>query len=120
MRKAESAVVHGNHPARFKVEESAHGVGGIGVDVAELRRIVGADGEQSELGGKAASDFAEAGEVRGVAGVIDGVLAGLQHKAAVAAVRIFQNASAPMSRRNVGYRHTSAPRTLPPVEFDNL
>ena len=43
VREAESAVVHGNHPTGFEIEKGAHGVSGIGMDVAELRRIVGAD-----------------------------------------------------------------------------
>jgi hypothetical protein len=43
--EAEGAVVHGNHPAGFEVEEGAHGVCGIGVYVAKLRRIVSPDGE---------------------------------------------------------------------------
>ena len=47
--EAEGAVVHGNHPARLKVEEGAHGVCGIGVNVAELRRIVGTDREATRV-----------------------------------------------------------------------
>ena len=55
--KAEGAVVHGHHPAGLEVEEGASGVGRIRVNVAELRRIVGADGKQSEFGRKAVTDF---------------------------------------------------------------
>ena len=104
----------------FEVEEGARGVGGIGVDVAELRRIVGADGKQREFGREAASDFAEAGEVGGVAGVIDGMLAGLQNKAAVAAMRIFQNARSPVARGYVRDGKIAVARSLPPVEFDDF
>src|SRR5580658_5638502 len=118
--EAEGAVVHGDHPARFEIDKGAHGVGGIGVDVAKLRRIVGANGEQGEFGSEAASDFAEAGEVGGVAGVIDGVFAGLENEAAVAAVRIFQNARAPVARRHMRYRQVAVTRSFPPVQFDDL
>ena len=52
--------MHGHHPARFKIEEGAHGVGGIGMDVAELRRVIGADRKQREFGSEAASDLGEA------------------------------------------------------------
>ena len=51
MREAEGAVVHRDHPAGVEVEEGARSVGRVGVDVAELRRVVGADGQQREFGG---------------------------------------------------------------------
>src|SRR5258708_3977049 len=108
VREAERAVVHGDHPSRFEVEESAHGVGRIGVDIAELRRIIGADGEQREFGGKATSDFTEAGKICRVAGVINRVFASFHDKAAIAAVRIFQNAGTPMARWNMSDRNAAA------------
>src|SRR5579871_535951 len=43
MRESEGAVVHGDHPARLEVKEGASGVGRIRMDVAECRRIVGAN-----------------------------------------------------------------------------
>src|SRR5271166_939794 len=76
VRKAEGSVVHGDHPARFQIEEGLHGVGGAGVDVAKLWRIVGADRQQRDVGMEAASDFAKAVEVGRVSGVIDRMLAG--------------------------------------------
>ena len=120
VREAEGAVVHGDHPPGLEIEEGAHGVGRIGVDVAELRRIVGADGKQREFGSEAASNLAEAREVGGIAGVIDGVLARLQYKAAVTAMRIFQDARSPMPRGNVRDREISVARAVPPVQFDDF
>ena len=67
--------MHGDHPAGLQIEKGLGGIGGAGVDVAELRRIVGADGQKREFGRQAASDFAEAGEIGGVSGVVHGVLA---------------------------------------------
>ena len=52
--------------------------------------------------------------------MVNGVFAGFQDKAAVAAVRIFQNASAPVARRHMGNRQVAMPRTLPPIEFDDF
>ena len=86
VRKAEGAVVHGNHPAGFEIEEGAHGVGRIGVNVAELRRIVCADGKQRDLRREAAPDFAKARKISSIASMIDGMLAGLQNEAAIAAM----------------------------------
>src|SRR5579864_3749029 len=65
VREAEGAVVHGDHPARFEIEKGLGGICGIGVHVTELRRIVGAYGEQREFGSEAASDLAEAREICG-------------------------------------------------------
>ncbi len=71
------------------------------MDVAELRGIVGADREQREFGSEAAADFAEAGEVGGVTGVIHGLLARFQNEAPIAAMRILEDARAPVARWNV-------------------
>ena len=45
VREAKCAVVHGNHLARFKIKEGSHGVCWIGVNISELRRIVGPNGK---------------------------------------------------------------------------
>lgn len=120
VREPEGTVMHGHHPAGFEIEKGLSGVGGIGVDVAELRRVVGADGQQSKLRSKTTSDFAEAGEICGIAGVIDRVFAGLQHESPIAAVRVFQDAGAPVARRHVGHGDIAVAGGLPPVEFDDL
>src|ERR1700687_452286 len=54
MRKAKGSVVHGYHPAGLEIEKGLGGVGGIGMDVAALRRSRGAEREQREGGGQAA------------------------------------------------------------------
>src|SRR5215469_7036604 len=120
VREPECAVVHGHHPAGFQVEEGFGGVGGIGMNVAELWRVVGPDGKQGEFGRKTASDLAESGEISGIPGVIDGVLAGGQNEAAVAAMRILQDARAPMTGGNMRHSKIRVPGTLPPVEFDDF
>ena len=120
MRQAEGSVVHGDHPAGFQIEEGLGGVGGTGMHVAELRRIVGADGQQRQFGREAASDFAEAVEVGGVSGVVDGVFAAAQHVAAVAAVRIFEDARSPMARGDVGDVERAVAIGVPPLEFDDF
>ena len=112
--------MHGHHPARFEIKEGLHGIGRIGVDVAELRRIVSSNGQQGEVGREAASDFTEPRKIRSIPGVIHRVLARLQHEAAIPAMRIFQDPGSPMSRRHVRDRNIVVPGTLPPVEFDNL
>ena len=59
VRKPEGAVVHRNHPAGFQIKECLRGIGGVGMDVAKLFRIVSPDRQQSEFGSEPASDFAE-------------------------------------------------------------
>ena len=56
------------------------------MNIAELRRVVGADGKQSQFRREAASDFAEAGKIRGIAGVVDRVFAGFEYKASIASM----------------------------------
>src|SRR5579859_6036476 len=90
------------------------------MDVAELRRIVGADRKQREFGIKPSSDLAEAREIGCVARVVDRVFARLQHESAITAMRIFQNARAPVARWDVRDRQRSPARTLPPIEFDDF
>ena len=120
MGEAEGAVVHGDHPARVQVDEGLGGVGGTGVDVAEGGGIVGSDGKESEFGGEAFPDFAEAGEIGGVSGVIDGVLAGADDVASVTAVRVFEDAGSPVARGDVGDFESAFVVAVPPLEFDDL
>src|SRR5215467_905629 len=120
MRQAERAVMHGNHPARLEIEESFGCIRRIRVHIAELRRIVGSNRKQREFGRKTTSDFAEAGEVRRIACVIDRMLAIFQDEASITTMRILQNSRTPMTRWDVRYSQVSQPRMLPPVEFDNF
>ena len=96
--------MHGHHPARIEIEKGAGSVGGIGVDVAECRRIVGADRKQRQFRGEPLADFAEAREVSRVAGVVNGMFSAAQDIATVAAMGILDDACSPMSRGNVGDR----------------
>jgi len=90
------------------------------VDIAELRRVVGADRKERHVGMEAASDFEEAVEVGRVAGVIDGMLAGAKDIASVAAVRVFEHACSPMARGDVGDFESALMVRVPPFEFHNL
>src|SRR5947209_15156653 len=120
MREPERAVVHGNHPARFQVEERLSCVGRIGVNVTKLLRIVGADRKQCDVGSEASSDFRESLEVCGVASVIERVRAALKHESAITSVRILQDARAPVTRRDVRHREIAVARSVPPVKLDDL
>ena len=88
--------------------------------VAKLRRIVGADRQQRQFRREAPSNFTEAIEVGGVSGVVNGVLAAAQYVSAIAAVRIFQNARAPMPRGNMRYQKIAVAGILPPVQLNDL
>src|SRR5258706_2555576 len=97
VRQAERSIVPWQHPARFQVEEGAGSVGRIGVHVAERRGIVGANGKQRQLRRQAPPDFAKARKVSPVSRVIDRVLPGPQYIASIAAMRIPEDARAPVS-----------------------
>src|SRR6202034_752660 len=71
-------------------------------------------------GSEAAPNLAEAREVGCVPGVIDGMGSGLQHEAAVTAMRIFQNASAPVPRGDMGNGQITVARSLPPIKLDDF
>ena len=118
--KPEGTVMHGHHPAGVEIEEGANSVGRVGVHVAERRRVIRANGQQSDVGGEALADFAKAGEVRGVAGMIDRVLVIADDVAAVTAMRIFDNARAPMTGRNMGDGQGTMAVAVPPVELDDV
>jgi hypothetical protein len=120
MREAERAVVHGNHPARLEIQKRLGGVGGIGVNVAKLRGVVGANGKQSEFRCQAAPDFAEAVEIRGVPRVIHRMSAGFEDEASISAMGIFKNTGAPVTRGNVGDGKIAVAGGFPPVELDDL
>ena len=77
-------------------------------------------GSKREFGSEAAPDLAEACEVGCIAGVIDGMFSGLQDEAAVTAMRIFQNASAPVARGDMGNGQITVARSLPPIELDDF
>jgi len=112
--------VHGNHPARFEVDEGSGSVGGIGVYVAKLLGIVGSDGKQREFRRQAAANLTETVKVSRIASVIDGVLAATQYVSAIAAVRILDNAGAPVAGGNVRDVESSVAIGVPPLQFDNL
>src|ERR1700685_428163 len=78
MREAKASIVHGYHPARFEIKKSASRIGGIGVNVAKLRRVVSADGQQRQLRRKAFANLAEASEISRISRVIHRVLPRLQ------------------------------------------
>src|SRR6267143_2899244 len=84
VRQAERAVVHGHHPAGIEIKKGPGSVGGISVNIAERRWIVGSNGEQREFRGQAPADFAKACKVSSVASVVDRVFACLQNKATIA------------------------------------
>ena len=120
MRQAEGSVVHRHHPSRFQIEEGAGGVGGAGMDTTKRRRVIGADRKQSQFRCQAPANLAKSGKIRGVAGVIDRVLRIAQHVAAVAAMRILEDSSAPMPRGHVGHGQPAMPVAVPPVQFDHV
>src|SRR5208282_6932055 len=110
---------HGDHPTGLQVEKGFGSVGRAGVDVAKLLGIVSTDGQQRQFGRQAASNFAKAGKVGGISCMINRVLAAAQHIATVTAVRIFNDARSPMSRRDVSDVEGAMAISVPPFQFDN-
>jgi hypothetical protein len=112
--------MHGDHPAGVQVEEGAGGVGGIGVNVAKRGRVVSPDRQQRKLGAEPTADLAKARKISGVAGVVDRMLSGAKDVAAVTAMRVLQNPSAPMAGGNVGHGEVVMAIAIPPIEFDDI
>ena len=52
--------------------------------------------------------------------MVDGVLAAAQHVSTVTAMRIFEDARPPMTRRDVGDVECAVAIGIPPLEFDNF
>jgi len=77
-------------------------------------------GDTAYFAASAKSEATGAGNWRCFLSVIHRMLPCPQHIAAVAAVRILEDACSPMPGRNVGHRQAAVPRTVPPVEFDNF
>ena len=77
-------------------------------------------GSSASSGDEPASDLAKAGEISGVSGVVNGVLAAAQHVAAVAAVRILEDARSPMPRGHVRDVERAVAIGVPPLQFDNF
>lgn len=120
MREAEGSVMHGNHPSRIQIEEGARGVTGAGVNIAELRRIVGANWQERDLRAETSADLAKTGKIRSIAGVINGVLAAAQDVATVSAVRIAQNARTPVAGWYVRDGYIAMAVAAPPIQFNDI
>src|ERR1051326_8575774 len=112
--------MHGNHPMRIQVEEGARGVCRISVYVAKRRWIVSPDGKQGKLRPQPGTNFAEAGEVRSIAGVIHGMATIPEHIAAITPVRVPQYACSPVAGRDMRDRNVPVTKTAPPVQLDHI
>ena len=80
--------------------------------------MISANRQQCQLRTQAFSDLFESVEIRCVAGVVDGVLAGTKNVSAIATVNVAHDARSPMTRWRVGDFDISELETLPPFEFD--
>src|SRR5579862_2315377 len=90
------------------------------MNVAKSRRVVSSNRKQRQLWRKPPPDFAKTGKISCISGMINRMLPCPQNKASVAAMRVLQNARAPMPRRNMRHHQAAMSRTLPPVEFNDL
>src|SRR5581483_6085444 len=78
-----------------------------------------ANGQERDLRRETAADLAETGEISGVAGVIDGVAVGGEYEPAVSAMRILDDARAPVAGGHMRYGEVVVAEILPPVHFDD-
>src|ERR1700733_2119602 len=114
--EAEGSVVHRNHLLCAKLYEAADGLFGAGVHGAVSVREIGAYGKQGDLGMETVADLAEAVEVGGVAGVVDGLACGFNDVAAVTAVGVAEDARAPVAAGGHGYLQALHGDGFPPFE----
>src|SRR6266567_651586 len=83
MGETEGSIVHGHHPAGVQVEKSPSRVTRIRVHVAEGRRVIGSDRQQSQFRIQSLPNLTEARKVRRVPGVINRMPAIPQYVATV-------------------------------------
>src|SRR5207244_184981 len=107
-------------PISRSPEEIAVSPGGDGWQVAKARGIEGPDGQQSKIRREPTPDLSKSRKICSIAGVVDGVLAGAQHVPAIAAVRVFDNACAPVPRGHMCHSQVAMPIAVPPIEFDHI
>src|ERR1019366_7023560 len=119
VREAKRPVVHGHHPASAQVQEPLYGVFRAGVHSAKGIGMISADGKQRHLRLQALTNLTEAIEVRGVAGVINRMLAGTHDISAITAMHVAHNARTPVARWNVRNLHIAELKALPPVQLND-
>ena len=77
-------------------------------------------GSKRQLRGEPHADFAEAGKICRVPGVIDRMFAVAQNISAIAAMSIAQYACSPMPRRHMRDGHVAMAIAVPPVQLDHI
>jgi hypothetical protein len=115
--QGECAVVHGDEYAGLHLDERAHGLLGVHVDVSAAGGVVGADGHQCDIGGVVFADFLEAFEVGAVAAVEDFAGTGGNHVAAVVAVGVVEVSCAPVVTWGVGDLEVVELESIPDRHF---
>src|ERR1700677_386098 len=88
--------MHGDHPLRAHIQEGLEGFLRAGVNAAIAVGAVGPNRQQGNVRLPALADLGKAIKIRGVTGMIEGVTASPEDVAAEAAMRVFEEASAPM------------------------
>src|SRR6516162_568905 len=95
--KAKRAVVHRNHPARTQIDKGLQGVFWARVNLTERSWVIGADGKQRQVGIQSVSNFSEAIEICGIAGMVYRVSSCAQHVSPVTTMYVTHHARSPVA-----------------------
>ena len=112
-----SPKMHRDEDLRLEIFKGAEGFFRIHVVFAEFRAVIGPDGKECDFGVKFFSDFAEAREVTGIAGVVDGATAHIDHISAISAMVIGDFPGAPVFGGDKGDSRSRKTEAFPPLHF---
>jgi len=115
----EGAEVHRDEPLGLEVFEGADGLVRAHMDAQEGFGLVGADGQEGNLGLASAADLLESMPIGAVAGVVDSTSVVFEDEAAEPAILIVEDACAPMAAGGEGDLPSVAAKGLPPLELDD-
>lgn len=109
--------VHRDEDLRLEIFKGAEGFFRIHMVFAEFRAVIGPDGKQCDFGVKFFSDFAEAWEVTGIAGVVDGPTAHIDDISAISTIVIGDFPCTPVFGGDKGDGRPRKTEPFPPLHF---
>ena len=115
-----SPKMHRDEDLRLEIFKGAKGFFRIHMVFAEFRSVIGPDGKEGDFGVKFFSDLAKAREVTGIAGVVDGSPAHIDHISAISTMVIGDLSGAPVFGGHKGDGRPRKPEPFPPFHFINF
>ena len=112
-----SPKMHRDEDLRLEIFKGAKGFFRIHMVFAEFRSVIGPDGKEGDFGVKFFSDLAKAREVTGIAGVVDGSPAHIDHISAISTMVIGDFPGTPVFGGDKGDSRSRKTEAFPPLHF---